>query len=884
MKRGNHFQGSSLMIKRSLLNSLLLSSAFAVVGLQTATGQEVDTQATDPEATVDEERKLQAVVIRGEFIPEPQRQTSQVATFLSSEDLARTGDDNAALALTRLSGLSVVSGKFAYVRGLGDRYSSARLNGSPLPSPEPLRRTVPLDLFPSNILDGAAVQKTFSPDFPGEFGGGVIDLKTLRVPSGSFLNIKAGVGYNTETTGSEGYFVRGGDYDGTGYDDGTRDIPGPLQSLISSGTRLSSLSSTDLEAVGESLVNSPLSVIQSSEIDPNYDVSIDGGKRFDFGAFDLGIVGVGGFSSSWQTKDSTRQRVEGGFLANDINTVQTSLEATTNALVSTSATWENHLLQATGFYVHSTSKEAQISQGIDFSAPGATGEVFDESTGWYERELMFGQLRGEHTFDRLEFTWRGSASTSTRDAPYERFLRRFPDSSGTPIYSVANNYTIRFSELTDDLLSGGMDVSYTFDVGPGQEGKIQGGLESSTTDREFDLYGFRFAGGNSLPLDVQQARPDYLFSPDNISPNRFVLQEVVSTNDSYAAELDTNAGYVLADIELFPFIRIAGGIRYEEATQSVRTFDRFGNPGAGTVDLVNDYVLPSATFTWNFADDLQFRLAYSETITRPQFRELARSSYFDPDTGRTYRGNNGLVDSQLKNYDTRLEYYLGRNQFVTVAGFFKEIERPIEEVQFSPSTFVYETTFINSPSAEIAGFELEYRNRFAMPLDGAFFEDREWLFSANYTYTSSEVKATTGDLVFDPISGTQIDATRFGLNGTKLQGTPENILNLQFGWEGSADQLTLLVGWVDERILQRGLNSGAVTLPDVIEKPGVQLDLVYKRDIPVAGHVLTWSVSGRNLLNEAHEEFQTSAGTLGRTEYNTYERGMSFSTGLTAKF
>ena len=141
----------------------------------------------EPEA---EERTLQTVVVRGVFIPEPQRQTSQVASFLSAEDRTRQGDANAALALTRLSGLSVVDGQFAYVRGLGDRYSVALLNGAPLPSPEPLRRTVPLDLFPSSMLDGAAVQKTFSANYPGEFGGGLIDLKTVRQPAEDFLMLR----------------------------------------------------------------------------------------------------------------------------------------------------------------------------------------------------------------------------------------------------------------------------------------------------------------------------------------------------------------------------------------------------------------------------------------------------------------------------------------------------------------------------------------------------------------------------------------------------------------------------------------------------------------------------------------------------------------------
>ena len=96
---------------------------------------------------------------------------SRIANFLSMEDLDRTGDSNAAQALMRLTGLSVASGRYVYVRGLGDRYSAALLNGASLPSPDPLRRQVPLDLFPSNILAGATVQKTFSPNYPGEFGG-----------------------------------------------------------------------------------------------------------------------------------------------------------------------------------------------------------------------------------------------------------------------------------------------------------------------------------------------------------------------------------------------------------------------------------------------------------------------------------------------------------------------------------------------------------------------------------------------------------------------------------------------------------------------------------------------------------------------------------------
>ncbi len=884
------------MTLRRFSYPLLLSTAL-VFSAPLAFAQEADSTATETanetteEVPVEEappepdaDRTLQTVVVRGEFIPEPQRATSQVASFLSSEDLARQGDSNAALALTRLSGLSVVGGKFAFVRGLGDRYSAATLNGSPLPSPEPLRRTVPLDLFPSSVLEGAAVQKTYSANMPAEFGGGLINLETLRRPRDSFFTAKYGISANDATTGKTGIFVRGSDTDWSGYDDGLRDVPGPLQALLSSQTRLSSQTPAQIEAVGESLVNSPLSVIQSSEqIGPDQSASVEGGLRFDQGGYDIGLTGVLSFDTSWTTKEAIRQQVDGGVIGNDFTTFSTSLDSTLSGLASASVGRGDHDVQATLFYVHTGSKEAQINTGRDFNAPGTTGEVFDESSGFYERELTFFQLRGDHAFGDLELEWRGATALSTRDAPYERSLRRLVDAAGTPRYSVANNYGIRFSELEDTINSFGADAAYRLSIGGSREAVLSAGFDTSATERTYDFLALRFVGGNALPENVQIARPDFLFSPDNISPDRFILQEIITPNDSYAAELDVSAFYAQADIDLLDYVKGTFGVRFENADQTVSTFDRFGNPGAGDVDLSNEYVLPAATLTWNFADDLQLRGGYSKTIARPQFRELALSAFLDPETDRVYRGNSGLVDSELENIDARLEYYMGRNQFVTVAGFFKNITNPIEEVQYSTASFVFETTFINSPKAELYGAELEYRTRFDLPVPGAFFDAREWLFSANYTYTSSEVQAAAGQLIFDPVSRTQRDASLFGLDGADLQGTPENILNLQFGWESDVDQLTLLVGFVDDRILQRGFGVGNDALPDVVEEPGTQVDLVYRRSFEIGGRELEFGLSGRNLLDEQHIEYQESEGP-GRTNFNTYDRGRSLSASLSAKF
>ncbi|MEZ5893081.1 MAG: TonB-dependent receptor [Parvularculaceae bacterium] len=825
------------------------------------------------------------IVVLGRNIPEPQRATSQVATFLSADDLKRTGDANAALALTRLSGLSVVSGKFAYVRGLGDRYSSARLNGSPLPSPEPLKRTVPLDLFPSNVLGGATVQKTFSPNYPGEFGGGIIDLHTLRDPGEPFLNVKLGVSANTVTTAHSGIFVNGGDLDWLGYDDGLRDLPGPIQSLIDTGTPLNTLSDAEIEAVGESLVNSPLSVIQEGTLGPDFEGAIDGGYSADIGSdMTLGIIGVVGYKQDWTTENSIRQSVAGGFAGLDFTTKETSLDATVNGLLNVSLSNDNHAVEATGLYIHSTRKEAEISVGFDFNTPASSGtqDVQDESSSWLERQLAMAQLSGEHVFGDFEIDWRGAFARSKRNSPYERTLRRHFTADGDLIYSEANQYSIDFSYLTDDQLSGGVDLIYNIPVSGAREATVSVGYEYANNDRAADVYKFRFAGGNSLPADVQMARPDFLFSPDNIDPLRFELIETSTTGtESYTGDLTIHAGYALADLELIPTIRTTVGVRYETAEETVATFDRFGRTGPGTT-LDNDYWLPSAMLTWNFTDNMQFRVGYSKTIARPQFRELAPSLFFDPDNDRSYRGSIALVDSKFTNYDARYEFYLGRNQFLTLAGFYKKIDKPIEEILFEQATFVFNTTFINSPEAELLGGEFEYRTRWQPENMGKFFQERDILFSVNYTYTDTQINVKEGDTIIDPFSGALRDATLFGLDGAQLQGTPKHIVNSQIGWEGENDQFTVLVGWVGKRILQRGDPTQLGGVPDVIEKPGIQLDVVFKQDVVIHGQDFTISLSGRNLAGTSHQEYQIS--DLGRTEFDTYDRGRTLSASLTARF
>lgn len=862
-----------------LLATTVLASAGGAIAQDQQPENSVDTSSIN--AAISDQ-----IVVLGRNIPDPQRATSQVATFLSADDLARTGDDNAALALTRLSGLSIVGGKFAYVRGLGDRYSAARLNGSPLPSPEPLKRTVPLDLFPSNILQGAAVQKTYSPNYPGEFGGGIIDLETLRSPGESFLNAKLGVGLNTFTTGSDGLFVNGGDLDWLGFDDGLRDVPDPLQAAISSGTALEDLTDAEQEAVGESLVNSPLSVIQEGTLGPNYEASIDGGAVFDFdNGMSLGITGVIGYKQDWTTEEAVRQLANNQIVGIDATQTETSLDVTLNGLVSTALEWDSHVLQLTGLYIHSTTKQAQITEGENFNI----GEFHTQENIFLERSLYMGQAAGEHELgDQFAVHWRGAFARAERDSPYERsFADLLLNGDGEPAFVPFTSFhRINFSELEDDTWSGGADLFWYIPVSGAREATLSAGYEYVDNDRQFISNPFQFITNTSLPDDVATARIDFLFSPDNIDPSRFRLTDTATQGvSSYDGELTVHAGYAQIDAELIPTIRTTVGVRYEDAEQRVDTFDRFVNPDTFDTAIANDYWLPSATVTWNFTDNMQLRAGYSHTIARPQFRELAASAFLDPETDRTFLGNPFLQDSEFRNYDARYEFYLGRNQFFTIAGFYKEIDNPIEEIQFPQGDFNFQTTFINSPKAELFGGEFEFRSNFSIPWND-WFLDREWLFSVNYTFTESEISAGANDLILER-DGTQTPGDTFGIDGSQLAGTPKHIVNSQFGWEGENTQFTVLVGWVSERLLARGERGDSTTNParllDVFERPGVQVDAVFRQNIVVAGTDVTIGLSARNLLGESYDAFQVNdAGE--EFQFNNYKRGRSLSASVTARF
>jgi outer membrane receptor protein involved in Fe transport len=871
----------------SLSGLLLATTALVAPGVvQAQTAPTAQTPAEQAQPDVQDSSELGEIVVLGRYIPQPNRESPEVAAFLTSEDLQRTGDSNAAQALTRVTGLSIVEGRFIYVRGLGERYSSALLNGSPLPSPEPLQRVVPLDLFPSEILSGVTVQKTYSVSYPGEFGGGVIDLRTLATPSEPFFSMQASVSGNTETSGKDSLVYYGSRTDFTGFDDGTRDVPGPIALAFGSGRRISpsNFTADELRQMGHSLINSPLRLLQRETTPANFGLRFTGGGSTETGIGTLGGVFVAGYDNSWTGRNGVRQsgRIDSGVLvtANDYRFESNQNDIGLNLLGSVSLTDDSNTLTWTNLYVRNTTKEARSEAGFDDLSGGV---LRVDATEWYVRQLFSTQLAGEHEFGAAgewDVSWRAAFARTTRDAPYETRFGYGLNPAGDFIHNIDAN-SISFSDLTDDVVSGGLDTSYTLPLSDAREAVFSFGVSHYDNTRESQQRTLRFIAPNGLSADQLESRVDFLFSDYNIGPY-LQLEEITGSNGAAAfdGQLTVNAAYAQVAAEIVPLVNLNIGVRYEDGEQEVTPRDLFGgSTGFLPTRIEEQYFLPAATVTWNFAEDMQLRLGASQTLGRPQFRELAPQQYTDVESDRTFIGNPYLVDTEILNLDARWEWYFARDQYVTAGVFYKDLDKPIESSVVDQGASISQT-FLNAPNAVVQGVEVEAKKYFVFDSGMNWIANKRWLVQGNYTFSDSQVNVEAGDMVVTQNSlGVAQPASYYVVDGSRLQGQSEHVANLQLGWEDDTDrsQATLIVNYVSERTSARGRPGE----PDLIQEPGVQLDFVYRKDFEYAGRDYGVAVELRNLLGEQFLEYQELGN---RVVINGYDLGTSGSVSLTARF
>jgi TonB-dependent receptor len=348
---------------------------------------------------------------------------------------------------------------------------------------------------------------------------------------------------------------------------------------------------------------------------------------------------------------------------------------------------------------------------------------------------------------------------------------------------------------------------------------------------------------------------------------------------AFEADLRVHAGYVQAELEEAESgLSAQFGVRYEDGVQTVLPVGTNVSPTL----IERDYFLPAATVTWRFAEDMQVRIHGSKTIARPQFRELAPQIYQDFESDREFTGNPFLTDSELLNAEARYEWYFGRNQRFSLAGFYKNIDNPIETAAFFAGGGQLRTGFANAPEADLYGAEVELQ--YFHPLEGlgSAFATRRLLLIGNYTYTQSELKVDDSDIVGPNLQ--PIGANLLFQNGAPLTGQSDHIANLQIGIEDTdrISQATILLNYASERVTNRGPIQGSARQPDIIEEPGLRVDFVAREEVNFLGVPAEIKFEARNIFGQDYQEFQEFEDN--RISINSYDVGRTFSLGIGFKF
>ena len=802
----------------------------------------------------DPNQAIEEVVVVGRFLSAAESLVTERITvpfsadFLGADVIARAADPDIASALRRVPGLTVIDGKFVYVRGLGERYSNVMVNGAAVPSPELTRSVIPLDLFPTSIVESIKIQKSPSPDVPANFGGGAIDIRTTSIPNDVVAEVRVGMGYNDVSDANGRLFPTTGSPLPTEIFNAIDTYRGDL----SVSRILSTLRQTDplapisqARTIHQGLIDSldlnvggrTESLDQDSGLRGALGNSWDLNQEWRFGAL-FNVT----YNESFRNEDQIRRNVgspETRFF--DVErTVQD--ERSVAALNFGLEYLADHSLDFASYLIQNDEAQANASRGYDTNNELSSG---DQRIVWEtrleQRELKLNQLSGSHTFadtpgfvgdmfrrfalDDLEFDWFFSDAVATTEIPNQA---RFnggatvdPTTRETQSERLQGGSTQgRFSwlSLEDNQTSWGGNLALPIEF-EDVFVTVSGGWWGSQKDRDYRGYSLSLNARNSLP-----GNPASALTPANITvANGYDISLINNLGtESYLAAQNVDAYYGMVDTDFNENWRFTVGLRYEDFRQTVLPVDLLDFSGQSILALQDALLQPdqrlaiqeddtygSMALTFNSdglfgSNQYQIRASFGESVVRPDLREVAPVTYIDPDLFIRVSGFDGLQSSPIDNFEIRGEFFYGNGDNFTVSLFAKDILAPIERVRRPGTDDDFLLTFENGLSGEVSGIELEGLKS----LPAGFF------LSGNLTLSDSEV-------VLDPSSPN--DITNFT---RRMTGHSEWVFNATLGFDSDNGMHSayLNLNSFGERIYAAGANNNG----DVFEQPFDSVGLVYK--------------------------------------------------------
>lgn len=693
------------------------------------------------------------------------------------EEISKGTDSNAAEAAQRVVGANIVGGRFVYVRGLGERYSNSLLSGYPLPSPEPDRAAVPLDVFPAAVLDSITIVKVFTPDMPADFAGGSVQIETRSVPAEPLLNIKIQGGINSQATFQNRSSSPGGGLDWLGFDDGTRALPNSAKTdyLLRGGSEKpdgSQIESDELVEVGRDINKNAMGLDESATpIDHGF--SVVGGNTWTFKRGEkIGVLASLNYSHTYEKYDDWTLRQfqpdtedPRGVIERQDYTVDTGVEKIRwGAFGKVSFLPDpHHKLTLTGLHSQLADARLSVYEGFDLDT---SATLAASQNSWVERGLSMGMLGGNHEFRSLggaKLDWDASLARAYRDEPDRRdTVYSYNDRFGGYVYQSGSESGRHFwAAQTEDSYGGKLDWTQPIAKGTNVWLAKFGGLVN-LKERAFEARRFSYRSTNNRDYTEQYVCdgetyavdcPNSLFIDDNIGAppppgpdyRALYLDESTVEGDFYDAHLHVYSGYAMLDVDFAETLHVVAGARVEVTDQAVDPLDFERNiveDKAASLDSTD--VLPAVALAFSATKNVKTRMSYAQTLARPQVRELAPFVFSDYFGGPVTSGNPNLELTYIHNVDARVEYWFEVADVAALSTFYKNFQAPIEPVLIATGGGSPLLTYRNADSANLIGLELELRKGLgfiAEPLT-------DFSFITNFTATYSRTEIPESERAF----------------------------------------------------------------------------------------------------------------------------------------
>ena len=773
-----------------------------------------------------------------------QKSNDTVGNVLGSEQFSKSGDSTVASALKRVSGITIVGGKYVYVRGLGDRYSTVMLNNLHVPSPEPTKRVVPLDMFPTSVVQSITIQKSYTGDLPASFGGGTVLIKSKDIPKDN--DEYASLGLELLANSSTGQ-------KGITNSDNSAAIPA---SVIAKGNNVGGTTYT------KEVVNSRTLNPKETTINPGMKIELSAGKSYNV-TDDISIGASGTFYYKNMADNNKLNSAKYNYI-NNFDLVLQDSQSTSNVTTFSTDTgmminlgahyYDDNEIKYTYFNTETISDRTYITHN-DF-----VGAQEDEDKTYYEyvkKKLNLHQLSGSNDlkfsntkdsyFDNLVVDWAYENATAKRDEPGSvEYRYKYDDTNGLVWDQKQNDY--HYFILNDKVTNYRIDFTLPYKYHENNNyTKI--GYFSYDKNRDFDGRKYTMLQGSpNLTADMDTLYSTYI--------DTLEFSAAFNPNDSYKASQKVTAYYLKQLYSITHDIDFVASVRQETSSQQLTDSEQTYDP------LKTSDLFPSLGLTYRLDDDaMQFRLAYATSISRPDFREFSKSNYTDPITDNQIYGNPNLEATYISHLDLKYEWYMSEDELLSLAVFTKEFKNPIEKVQkrYVGQGNSYEVSYRNAQSATNYGIEFDFRKRFGFISDSL----DKLLFATNIAYIQSNVV-----LKNDPNDSFVSTLTT---KDRAMQGQAPYVANFTLGYDNTdtSTSALFLFNEIGEQIMSLGTDGNK----DIYQQPFAKLDFVtkYKISPKLDGDIFGYALKfkAENLL-DSEMKFTQGDKTTASTKPGRY--------------